>query len=242
VTETTPEFDRWLKDAAGRREVKDPKVPVVDPSLVDPPQEAILSGEVLNTLTARVRDLEKSGKKAKPGLYAPELVGKIVFAGGPAAEAANLYRAAELSYPEALMGTQYDPLRADLEKAFAPVAKEAVAGKKTPPADVDWLLKAVGKGREAARPIVADAPLVEASEVSEFFARLETATRYLKDDKSTGVAGAKWSSVGATVSEVAEHQAKYGLRFGPVKPGDEAAYYSLHRGLLAYYVGLLQAK
>lgn len=242
LTETNPDFDRWLKDAATRRDVKDPNAPAVDPALVDPPDEAVVSGEVLNDLTARIRELEKVGKKAKPGLYAPELVGKIVFAGGPAAEAANLYRVTELRYPTALSAGQYDLLRADLDKAFGVVAKEAHAGKKTPPADVQWLLKAVGKAREAARPIVADAPLAEASEVSEFFARLETATKYLKEEKSTGVAGAKWSSVGATVSEVVQHQAKYGLRFGPAKAGDEAAYYSLHRGLLAYYVGLLQAK
>lgn len=242
LTNTNPDFDRWLKDAAVRREGKDPKAPAVEPALVDPPEEAILSGEVLNNLTARIRELEKDGKKAKPGLYAPELVGKIVFAGGPGAEAANLYRVADLSYPDVLMDTQYATLRADLDKAFWPVAKEAQAGRKTNPADVDRLLTAVGKARALARPVIADAPLVEASAVSEFFARLETATKYLKDEKSTGVAGAKWSSVGATVSEVVQHQAKYGLRFGPAKPGDEAAYYSLHRGLLAYYAGLLQAK
>lgn len=242
VTESNPDFDRWLKDAGGRRDVKDPKAPAVDAALVDPPEEAILSGEVLNDLTARIRELERQGKKAQPGLYAPELTGKIVFAGGTAAEAANLYRVTELRYPTALEGVQYEPLRGELDKAFAPVVKDAHAGKKTNGADVERLLKAVSKARETARPIVADAPLSEASDVSDFLARLETATKWLKDEKSAGVAGAKWSSVGATVAEVVQHQAKFGLRFGPVRSGDEGAYYSLHRGLLAYYVALLQAK
>jgi hypothetical protein len=245
ATETTPDFDRWLKEAATRRESPDPKAakgPALDAAMVDPPEEAILSGEALNQLATHIRELEKQGKKANAGLLAPELTTKIVFAGGAAADAANLYRDTTLRYPVSLQGVQYEPMRKDLDKAFAPVAKEAHAGKKTPADDVDRLLKALDKGYESTRQSVADASFDEAVAMSDFFARLQSATKYLKDAKSTGVAGAEWSVLGATVAEVVRHETKYGLRFGPVKSGDEAAYYSLHRGLLAYYAALLQAK
>jgi hypothetical protein len=245
ATDTTPDFDRWLKDAAARRETPDPKAakgPAVDAALVDPPEEAILSGDALNQLAARVRELEKQGKKANAGLLAPELTTKIVFTGGAAADAANLYRDPTLRFPATFKSDTYAELRTDLEKAFAPVAREVHAGKRSPAADVDKLLKAVERGQQTTRQVVADATFGDACEVSEFFTGLESATKYLKDDKSVGVAGAEWSALGATVAEVVRHQAKYGLRFGPVKAGDEAAYFSLHRGLLAYYAGLLQAK
>lgn len=245
ATAATPDFDRWLKEAATRREAVDPKEakgPAVDPALVDPPEEAVLSGEALNQLAELIRGQEKQGKKAAAGLFAPELTAKIVFAGGAAADAGNLYRGAELRYPESLMGVQYEPLRGELNKAFGLVAKEAQAGKKTPAADVDRLLKAIDKAHDGTRQAVADAPFADACEVCEFFSTLESATKYLKDEKGTGVAGADWSAVGATAGEVVKHLGKYGLKFGPARSGDDAAYFSLHRGLLAYHVALSQAK
>jgi hypothetical protein len=242
ATAATPDFDRWLKEAATRRESPDPKAPAIDPALADPPDEAVLSGEALNRLAELIRAQEKQGKKAASGLFAPELTTKIVFAGGAAADAGNLYRGADLRYPESLMGTPYEPLRGELDKAFGLVAKEAVAGKKTPAADVERLLKAIAKAHDGTRQAVADAPFADACEVCEFFGTLESATKYLKDDKSTGVAGADWSAVGATAGEVVKHLGKYGMTFGPARTGDDAAYFSVHRGLLAYYAGLLQAK
>ncbi len=245
ATENAPDFDRWLKDAATRREAPTPekgaKELPIDPALVNPPDEAVLSGEALNRLAVRIRELEKLGKKATPGLLAPELTTKIVFAGGPA-DAANLYRGTELKYPATLQGVPFEPLRKELDKAFGPVAKDAQAGKKTNPADVDRLLKAITKASDTSRQTVADAAFTEACDVCEFYTTLESATKILKDDKAAGVAGKEWSVVGATVAEVVQHQSKYGLRFGPAKSGEEAAYFSLHRGLLAYCVGLAQAK
>jgi len=245
VSSTNPDFDRWLKDASSRRDAapeKEAKEPAIDPALIDAPDEAILSGDALNKIAARVRELEKQGKKATPGLLAPELTTKIVFAGGPAADAANLYRETELRFPAGLKETGFNDLRTELEKAFAAVAKDVNAGKKANQLDVDRLLKATRKAHESTRQLVADAPFSEACDLCDFFAKLESATKYLKDEKSNGVAGADWSAVGATVAEVVRHEAKYGLRFGPAKSGDEAAYFSLHRGLLAYCVGLAQAK
>jgi hypothetical protein len=243
ATSDNAEFDRWL--AANRRDGTDPKAakPMsVDPALIDPPDEAVLNGDALNQLATKIRELEKQGKKATPGLLAPDLTAKVVFVGGKASDAANQFRQPALRFPAALQTPTYAGLRADLEKAYTVVAKEASAGKKVPAADVDRLLKAITKAHDSTRQLVADAPFADACDLCEFFVTLETATKYLKDDASTGVAGNDWATVGATVAEVVRHQAKYGLKFGPAKGSDEAAYYALHRGLLAYYAGLLQAK
>lgn len=245
ATNDNADFDRWLREAATRRETTDPKgamPPTVDAALIDPPDAAVLNGDALNKLADLIRGLEKQGKKATPGLLAPDLTAKVVFAGGKATAAANLFRQPALRFPATLRTDSHAALRADLEKAFAVVAKEASAGKKVPAADLDKLLKAITKGHDATRQLVADATFADASVVSEFFATLEAAASYLKHDASTGVAGNDWATGGATVAEVVRHQAKFGLKFGPAKSEDEAAYYALHRGLLAYYAGLLQAK
>lgn len=245
ATLDTPDFDRWQKEASNRREatdVKDAKSPVIDADLTDPADEAVLNGDVLNKLADQIRELEKQGKKATPGLLAPDLTAKVVFAGGKGTAAANLFRQPALRFPAALRTDSHAALRADLEKAYSLVAKEASTGKKVPAADVDKLLKAITRGHDATRQLLADAPFADAAEVSEFFATLESAAKFLKDDASTGVAGNDWGTVGATVAEVVRYQAKFGLKFAPVRSDDEAAYFALHRGLLAYYAGLVQAK
>jgi hypothetical protein len=243
ATNKNADFDRWLKEEANRRDT-DPKgaTSAIDPSLLDPLDAAVLNGDALNRLAANIRELEKQGKKATPGLLAPALTTKVVFAGGPASDAANLFRQPALRFPAPLRTDAHAALRADLEKAYAVVAKEASAGQKTNPVDVDKLLKAVGKAHDATRQLVADAPFADAAEVAEFFTTLESAATYLKDEKSTGVAGDDWATGGATVAEVVRHQAKFGLKFGPARSDDSAAYFALHRGLLAYYAGLLQSK
>jgi len=66
--------------------------------------------------------------------------------------------------------------------------------------------------------------------------------KYLKQADSAGVLGTKWNTVGVNVSDLVKHLHKYQVRFGRVSNGDDAAYGSLHRGLLAYYAALSQAK
>ncbi|MCU0706248.1 MAG: hypothetical protein MUF18_19980, partial [Fimbriiglobus sp.] len=155
---TNPDFDRWLKDAANRRDTPPAVEPaakqVIDPALIVPDEPALLSGEVLNHLVTRIRELEKEGRRAKSGLLAPELTTRIVFAGGSAADAANLFREPTLKFPTALEGAWAATMRGELEKAFEAVAKEAHAGKKANAADLDRLIKAVAKGLVTSRILV----------------------------------------------------------------------------------------
>jgi hypothetical protein len=239
ATAGVKDFDRAVRDA---RAPADPKAVALDRELLEPSDEVVRSGAALNKLAELIRAEQKGGKKAQPGLYAPDLTSKIVFGGGPAAAAANVFREPELEYPDALLGGKLDDPRAALDKAFAAVAKDAYTGKKTNPAAVDRLTKAVAAFKESARQAVADARLADAKAASEFLARLDEAARYLADAKSSGVGGERWSSTGATVAEVVAHLDKFGLTFAPAAPADETAYRSLHRGLLAYLLALRQAK
>ncbi len=236
---TSQDVDRMLRDPANRR---DGQGPAIDAALVNPPEEAILSGEVLGRLSTLIAELEGKGKKAESGLCPPELMLKVVFDGGAAADAANQFRTSELAFPTALTGRDSSDLRTGLELAYRPVVSAAHAGKKVMPSDADKLLAEVAKARETVAPRVQDWSVDDARAVSRFFTRLEAAAKYMKDATAAGVAGVKWSQFGAPVADLSKHLTKYKLRFGPPAAGDEDAYHSLHRGLLAYYAGLLQAK
>ena len=242
VSSSTPEFDTWLKEQSNRRETRDPAAGAkVNPALLHPTDEAVLSGDVLNELAALVTDLEGKGKKADAGLCAPDLLARVVFSGA-GADAANQFRHTEITFPAPLRAMEFDDLRAGLQKAYTPLATTAYAGKKVSVADVDRLLKEIPKARDGCAAFVKAASVDDAQAVVQFFNKLEAATKYLKEPTATGVAGVKWVTLGATVAELVKHANKYKLRFGKAAAGEEAAYYSLHRGLLAYYAGLLQAK
>jgi hypothetical protein len=239
----SPDFEQWMKEQSNRRESKDPnQPPAIDPALISPPEEAIRSGDALNRILDMVAALESKGLKADSGLCGPDLLAAITFENGPAADAANQFRMAELVFPDAMAGMPFSDLRDALNKAYAPVAAQAHAGKRTNPADVERLIKEVAKAREVSRPLLKEMGVNDTWAASQFFIQLESATKFLKDPNSAGVAGVKWESIGATVSEVVKLMTRFKLRFGAAGAGEDAAYRSLHRGLLTYYVGLLQAK
>ena len=237
-----PDLDAWLSEQATRREAKNPAQPAIDLALVNPNDDQLLSGLTLNELAARISALEAKGKKAAPGLCSPELVEKIVFTGGPSSDVLNRMHAAKLDYPEILRAPAFNTLVDAFDKAYAPILVTLQAGKMVPPADIDRLLAVIEKAKPMTEPMLKEAPIKDASALLAFYASLESAAKYLKHPDSVGTLGGKWQSLGVNVSELGKHMQKYRVRFGRGAAGDEAAYGSLHRGLLSYYAGLLQAK
>jgi len=236
------DFDTWLADQSSRREANNAAMPALDVAIVNPNDEQLLSGNTLNDLTARILALEAKGKKAAPGLCPPDLIEKIAFAGGPAADALNRMHAPRLDYPEILKMPAFNMLVEAFDKAYAPIVATAQTGKKVLPADIDRLLTVIEKAKPMTEPMLKDAPIKDANALLAFYATLESALKYLKNPDSAGVLGSKWQSLGVNVSDLAKHMQKFQVRIGRAAAGDEAAYGSLHRGLLAYYAALTQAK
>ena len=241
-TGTKNDLEMWLSDQSTRRDANNPKQPAVDIGLINPNDEQLLSGLSLNELSARILGLEAKGKKAAAGLCPPELVDKIAFVGGPSAEALNMFHAAKLNYPEILNLPDFDMLVEAFDKAYAPVVATLHAGKKVPVADLERLQTVIDKGKPITEPMLKSAPIRDAKALLAFYAALETGLKYLKLPESLGIIGGKWNTIGVNVSELVKHLHKYQIRFGRATAGDDAAYGSLHRGLLAYYAALSQAK
>ncbi len=236
-------FDSWLSEQSSRREANNPAMPVaLDIALINPNDEQLLSGLSLNELAARILALETKGKKAAPGLCPPELVEKIVFTGGPPADALNRMHAAKLDYPAILILPDFNMLVEAFDKAYAPILATLQTGKKVPVADIDRLLTVIEKAKPITDPMMKNATIRDAAALVAFYSSLESAAKYLKDVDSVGVLGAKWQSLGVNVSDLVKHMQKFRVHFGRAATGDETAYGSLHRGLLAYYAALSQVK
>ena len=236
------DFDHWLNEQSSRRDVNNPAQPALEIGLINPNDEQLLSGLSLNELAGRILALEAKGKKAAPGLCPPDLVDKILFTGGPAADALNLFHANKIECPDILKMPDFNMLLEGFEKAYTPVATAIQGGKKALPADLDRLQVIFEKAKPTTEPMLKSAPIRDARALLAFYASLDAALKYLKTPESIGVVGSKWNSIGVNVSDLVKHLQKYQIRFGRAAAGDDAAYGSLHRGMLAYYAALSQAK
>jgi len=234
------EFEKALVPAP--REEKPALAVKLNEALIDPTEEAILGGDVLNELIELIQALEAKGKKATSGLCAPDLISRIAFDGDVAADAANLFRKTELPAIPCLKERSNRATLEALEATFEPVALAVIAGKKPNPAEVDKFVGEISKSRKSFETFVKEARADEACQLTEYLNGLEAAAKYVKEPSAMGIAGTKWSTLGVAVSDLTKHMAKFKLRIGEASKGDESAYFSLHRGLLAYYAGLLQAK
>ncbi len=239
---TRNDFDDWLREQSSRRSASNPENPALDGALINPNDEQLLSGLTLNELAERILALEAKNKKASPGLCPSELVGKIAFAGGPAADALNRFHAAKLDYPEIMKMPDFNMLVEAFDKAYTPIAAALQAGKNVPVADILRTQTLLERARPITEPMLKPATLKDASALLAFYSSLDAGLKYLKQPESLGIIGSKWSTIGVNVSDLVKHLHKYNIRFGRAAAGDDAAYGSLHRGLLAYYAALSQAK
>lgn len=237
--EANTQVSKWVAEQGANTGVVDP-LTAVDPTLINPTEDALASGLALNELAGRIAALEAKGKKAKTGLCSPEFLEKIAFVGGPPAEVLNLFhRQSKPKFPELIPEeTSLDALNA----AYTPVAAALFAGKKALPADAAKLQEANAQLRLALEPVAAKATIPEAGKLLSFFNALDTAAKFSTEADAAGVLNAKWASVGANISDLVKQMAKLKVRFGRAAAGDELIYATLHRAMLTHYATLAQMK
>ena len=235
------DFDNW-QAAQADRGVDPVAGPVIDPNLIDAPAEAILSGKTLNELAALCLDQEKKGRKAESGLCPPDLLEKVVFEGGGTAAALNLFRQSKPPYPAVTVVPETEKLRAAIDAPFAEISKALTAAKRPNLAAVDKFDAGIRAARAALAERMKDASFAHESVVNDFLNQLELAGKGARDPATPSAFVPAWQTTGATVAELIRHMAKFKLRFAHAPEGGEPAYFSLHRGLLAYYARLTPVK
>jgi hypothetical protein len=214
----------------------------VDPSLVTARDADVLSGKVLNELAAAIRGLEAKGNKADSALLPPELVTKLAYQGGPAADVLAASQGGGVAFPAALAHQDFAQVRADLEQPANAVLEPLAVGKKVDPAAADKLAAAATSAKAAVAAKLISRPADEAADVNRFLDRLAAVAKAAKDPALNGAVVPKWASLGATVAEVVKQLEKFKLTFAPAPAGSEDAYFALYRGLVGYYTGLAQGK
>jgi hypothetical protein len=222
--------DQWAYEQ--RSKVKVP-VTAAGAAFRDTPEEEVLSGRGLNDLAAAIRRIDVSGKPAP--LLTANLLGHVAYARGPAADVIGLAAAGKLDYPPSLAGRDWLALRTDLDKVASPVLEAAAAGKPVPSSAADALAAQVKRSREEAAPLMRSVSFADAETLSRFFTGVAQLARLGSDAGLKNAYVPDWGTVGASVKEFADHLGKYDLAVGHARPGDEEAYYALHRAMLEYF-------
>jgi len=138
---------------------KQPANPVpLDATLVAARDADVLSGKALNEVVLVIRDLEAKGRKADSSLLPPELLNKIAYQGGAAAEVLTTSSAGTVSFPWPLTRSDFAQVRTDLEQPANAVLDPLAAGKKVDAATADRLAAAVTKAKTAVAPQLAASP------------------------------------------------------------------------------------
>lgn len=204
----------------------------------DTPDEDVVSGRGINALAQAIRELDggTSGKAAP--LLPAGLLSRIAFAPSPATDVVEMAAAGRIDFPDALNGQEWLALRSDLEKAAAPVLEAAAAGKPVASAAAEKLAAQVKTSRQEAAPLIRGVSFTDATRLSRFFNRLENFAQLGQQSDLKGAYVPEWATVGASAKEFADHLGQYNLTVAPARPGDQEAYFSLHRAMSDYYNAL----
>lgn len=237
-------FDEWAVGRGGKavpKEKIDRAPDAVRAALAAPREEDILSGKALNEAVAAILSMEAKGAQADAPFFPPETLAHAVFAGGHAADAANLFRESALTFPNSLRRPEFDAGRAAVEKEFAAAVGQLRAGKRIDAAVLDRLAKATTRLKDAYTARAgSDASFGESRAVAGFLDRLDGVAQAMKGTDD-GLLVPAWYTVGGSAAAVARHVGRLKLQFAPAPPDDDGAYASLHRGLVTYLADLTQA-
>jgi len=224
------------------KQAANPNAAPLDPALLTARDADVLSGKALNEIALVIRGLEAKGVKADSSLLPPELLTKLAYQGGPAAEVMTTASVGAVSFPWPLTRTDFAQIRTDLEPPANAVLDPLAAGKKVDAATADKLTVAVTKAKTAITPQLRGIPADDVANVNRFLDRLTAVAKAAKDPALSGAVVPKWGTVGATVGEVLKHLERFRVIYAPAPTGSEEAYFALYRGLVEYYAALAQGK
>lgn len=214
----------------------------LDPALLTARDADVLSGKALNEIVIVIRGLEAKGAKADSALLPPELLNKLAYQGGAAAEVMTTALAGSVSFPWPLTRTDFAWVRTDLEQPANAVLDPLAAGKKVDAATADKLTAAVTKTKTALGPQLRGIPADDVANVNRFLDRLSAVAKATKDPALTGAVVPKWGTIGASVADALKHMDRFRVIYAAAPTGSEEAYFALYRGLVEYYAALAQGK
>lgn len=234
-------FDRWVN---ARERMRRPDVFAGDTSVellhfLNSPSEAeVTSGQALNAIVEALMAQEVKIDAMNPIPIDADLVMKLNFTRG--AGAIGFFRnQGKIVWPASLAGLtprdEFAKIRQQIEARFLESYRQAAGGGKVDVEKLKVLLKNIDQLSEMASAKAQSMTFADNLEVKRFLKSLEDATTLLKQPDASDMLSGKNGIKPKTVQELVRIMREKKAHFETALPGNEAAYFSLHRSLAELY-------
>jgi hypothetical protein len=234
-------FDEWLYERDKTPTLEDDRERARMENLRrqynDPPITEIWSGLALNTILDAIT---KEDKQRGPGPEVPlntaDLRDINLSAGGLTGSVGLIRDGGKIQWPFVFRGSAFTAQRKTLDRLALQAYNQARGGGVDP----DTLQGMTDASNRLSAQLLAQVSNLDPNQYiagKRFLNDLSNTITALQDPQVGNYLTGKWSAQGNTVAQLVAYMNGNGLRFGPADPGDQAAYVSLYRSLVAYYGG-----
>jgi hypothetical protein len=201
----------------------------------DPPLNEIWSGKALNDLLDGIQKMLTQGIPGPNIPLDPEILSRINVTSGttPEGSLGLLRDGGKLRWPLTLRMSSFTSDRKQLDELAPKALSEAQSGEvsaETLQAMITSVDNLFSELKKNVRKINAN----DYIRSKRFLNDLEQTVKVLQDPNVSKYASRKWSAQGNNVLDLVSNMTRQGLKFAPAVPGDQAAYTSLHRAMVAF--------
>lgn len=232
------QFDEWLYERNAMPTVEDDRerrrIEDIRRARNNPPSHEIWSGQALNELLTAIQQQDARNVRGPTVQVSPETVSHInVNASGSTGTIGLLRDGGKLTWPAVLQRPAFEDQRKQIDSLARKAYQQAQAGPA--PGDViDGMTEAVNKLNDTIGAQIHSLTPTDYSRAKSYVREIESTIKMLQDPNVGNYLSKKWAVKGGTVGEVVDNMTSQGLRFAPATHGDEPAYNTMYRGMVAY--------
>ena len=209
----------------------------IEAELLNPSDDALLSGNALNELAETIRTL-RADRPTTSGPFVPASVLKdIRFQGSDAAMVLTLFSKPGTEMAKPFQKPENIAPRVALKEPLAAFKSAYATGKGIPLNVSEKITKAITQ----ARAVLDQTKSSDVDRMRKYIDQLEKVVEFAQTPEGRGAYHAKWFSVGASVDNVITNMEQYKIEFAPGDKSDRPEYQLLYRAMLNYYAKLKQA-
>lgn len=205
-------------------------------------ESEVALGDPLNRILVAVVIAENKGAKAVSAFLPPQVLDDIRFSGGPNADLLNMVRlSGKLPFPANFPGPALQDLKTALDADFAAIITPLRTGRVPDAAKMNKLAADLKKLEDSSPAVIRNLDIPDGMAAMKFLNQMNGAVKALRGN-TAGLINPKWSTDGASVSDLTKFMTRFKLMFAPAPKGGEASYLTLHKALATYLFALNQVK
>jgi hypothetical protein len=207
-------------------------------AIFNPPLNDIWSADALNRIFDHASRIQGRGLAGQTIPLDDETVNQISFSIGVAGNVGALKDKGKLHWPKVLERKEFGTERNLFTHLTADAVRQGAMNNKVDNGTIEAMESNLAALNEKLAERIRDLSPDNYVGAKHYLNELDQALRILKRTDVAKFLNNEYVARGKTVGELIQDMSSLGLRFAPAVPGNEAAYNSLYRGLVAYDLDL----